>query len=105
MSADKDHKKLNLVNQLPKRVTAIDQYAIMEGEQIIGGFTLALSNSEMLMLGFHSEVPGSLLWVFRDLRRLYPHIKRLVAYRATGRGVGQRAWNATANGWIAAKGK
>ena len=89
-----------MVNQLPAAVRAIDQYAIVDDDRITGGFTLAIAGDEALMLGFHSErEKGTLLWVFREIRRLYPAVTTLVAYRATGKGMGRRAWVATRTGW------
>ncbi len=93
---------LTLVNHLPPAMRAIDQFAIQTPELVtLGGFTLAIADDTILLLGFHSEQTGSLLWVFKELRKRYPNHTTMIGYRATGVHSGQLLrWQASGERWI-----
>jgi len=98
---------LDLVNHKPAAYRSIDQYAVKdENDKIIGGFSLALTADEALLMGFHLNRHIPLGWIFEKLRELYPHITRLTGYRATGRHTGHVTWVAEGtNGWRREKGQ
>lgn len=120
--------ELELVNNIIlNSYQFVHQYAIKDGEQIDGGFTLIINqkNKTILLLGFHNEKPESrwqilkrlfnnaqkndpsnYVWVFRRILDMYPKMVYITFFRATGKHQGMQKWQRSENnkkGWIQIK--